>query len=72
MIADNVDQCPLTLRQIQIVKLMADGKSASEMAAIIGLSRYTINFYIADALRSAGTPKATGLVAMSLRKGWIE
>lgn len=64
--------CPLSPRQIEVVGLMADGKSAREISIILGLSHNTINSYIATALDVTGTCKATGLVAHCLRKGWIQ
>lgn len=64
--------CPLGRRQIEVVRMMADGKSVKEMSDILGISHNTINSYIATALDVTGTHKATGLVAMCLRKGWIQ
>lgn len=63
--------CPLSPRQIEVVGLMADGKSAREISGILGISTNTINSYIATALDVTGTCKATGLVAHCLRRGWI-
>ena len=63
---------PLTERQAEIAKLLADSKSADEIGELMGLRRYTINSYIRSAMDRTGTSKATGLVALCLRRGWIE
>ena len=70
-IALSADPCPLGRRQVEIVRMMANGKSVREMSDVLGISHNTINSYIATALDVTGTHKATGLVAMCLRKGWI-
>lgn len=69
--AMDIEGCPLGRRQVQVVSMMADGKSVKEMSDILGISHNTINSYIAAALDATGTHKATGLVAMCLRRGWI-
>lgn len=66
-----MSDAPLTPRQIEVVQLMADGKSAEEIGGILGLSYNTINSYVAKAFDATGTHKASGLVAMCLRRGWI-
>lgn len=64
--------CPLTGRQIEAVTLLADGLSAKEIAIQWGQSYHWVNNCIYDAMKVSGTSKSTGLVAMALRKGWIQ
>lgn len=66
-----MSEAPLTPRQIEVITLIADGKSAGEIGTILGLSPNTVNNYIASAYDITGTHKAPGLVAMCLRRGWI-
>jgi len=64
--------CPLSSRQIEVVWWMAEGKTAAEIGMILGITTYTVQTYIASAKDSAGAHKETALVAIALRKGWIE
>lgn len=63
--------CPLTRRQLEVLRWVAEGKSAIEIGIIMGLSRWTTTRHIEDAKRAAGVSKETALVATSLRQGWI-
>lgn len=62
----------LTARELQIVKLLADGKQASEIACEMGLTANTVNGYKRDIMRYVGIHTAAGLVGAAFRQGWIE
>lgn len=63
--------CPLTPAQINVVKWLADGKTAQDIADIEGVGIKGVQSHISRALVAAGAAKSTSLVAMALRKGWI-
>lgn len=65
-------RCPLGIRQLEILRWLSLGKSADETAVIMGISTHTVNDYMGKAMRKAGMNKATGLVGMALREGWIQ
>ncbi len=67
-----MSECPLTHKQIEIIRWLADGKEQVEIAEIMGSARNTITRHVSRAHQAVGTFNMHGLVAMSLRKGWIE
>lgn len=62
----------LTQKQIEVIELIADGKTSRDIAEIIGMSKYGIDERIKKSLAATGAANSTALVAMSLRKGWIK
>lgn len=64
-------ECPLTEKEINIVKLLADGHHAYEIADRTSRSIWTIRKHIENAHDKTGHATSAGLVAMALRKGWI-
>lgn len=61
----------LTTRHIEILTLMADGKSRKEIAYLTGLGKGTVGGYIKSAMDITGAHNATGLIGLAFRKGWI-
>ena len=65
-------RCPLGRRELETVRWLSLGKTAQEAADIMGISIHTANHNVARAMIKTGTSKASGLVGMALREGWIE
>lgn len=63
--------CPLHPRQIETVRWLADGKSADEIAEIMGIAYNTAITNIKRSKDDVGAVNSTSLVAMALRNGWI-
>jgi DNA-binding CsgD family transcriptional regulator len=63
--------CPLTPRQLECVKLSADGYTMKNIAYALDLSFHTVNAYLRRAKDLVGVGTETALVAAALRKGWI-
>jgi two-component system, NarL family, response regulator NreC len=61
----------LTARQLEIVRLVAEGKSSKEIGARLGLSRRTVETHRANAMRQLGLKKQTDLVRYALGQGII-
>ena len=66
---------PLSAREIDTLRWTADGKTAAEIAKIIGISRRTVESYISNAMkklgastRSAAAVKAYGLGLLTPRR----
>jgi len=66
------ENCPLTVREIEIVKHLADGDTAKAIGRKIGLTEFSVAMYIKTARRITQAKNAPHLAAMALRKGWIE
>lgn len=64
-------ECPLTHKQIEIIRWLANGKEQVEVAEIIGCARNSVSRHVSKAHQTVGTFNMHGLVAMALRKGWI-
>lgn len=63
---------PLTRRQTECVKLLADGKTAAETAIILSVKETAVLSYLKKARLAAEVYSGPALVAKALRNGWIE
>ncbi|ARO29088.1 LuxR family transcriptional regulator protein [Rhizobium sp. NXC14] len=61
----------VTPREREIIGWMAQGKTAAEIGAILGISPITVNTHIANAKAKLGVFRETALVAAALRNGII-
>ena len=62
---------PLTPREREVLKLIAEGKSSKEIAAILFISVFTVNNHRASIMEKLNLKKATDLVKYAIRKGYI-
>lgn len=62
----------LTLREMEIVKLMADGKTYREIASILGLSVKTIDCYSQRIKLKTQCYSVALLVRLAIKNGWVE
>lgn len=65
------DASTLTERETDCLTWTAEGKTSSEIAAILGLSEHTVNHYLNRAAKKLSTVNRTQAVAKALRRGWI-
>lgn len=63
---------PLTLREAEILTWVANGKTAVEISQIIGISKHSVTSHMSHAKEKAEVFKDTQLVAIAVRKGWID
>ncbi|MED0653863.1 response regulator transcription factor [Anoxybacillus geothermalis] len=68
---DEGEHEPLSPREIEVLKLLADGASTSEAAEQLYLSEFTVRDYISSALRKLRAKNRTEAVAKALRLGLI-
>jgi DNA-binding NarL/FixJ family response regulator len=61
---------PLTRREIEIIKMIAEGKSSKEMAEILFLSFRTIQNHRAKIMKKLNLKKNTDLVKYAIQKGY--
>lgn len=70
--ADRKVRPALTRRQRQIIQLIADGQSTSQVAKTLGLSSETVRTHTKAALARIGARDRAHAVALALRKGLID
>jgi DNA-binding NarL/FixJ family response regulator len=61
----------LTLREREILKLIAEGKSSKEIANLLFISVFTVNNHRASIMEKLNLKKATDLVKYAIQKGYI-
>jgi DNA-binding NarL/FixJ family response regulator len=62
---------PLTPREREVLKLIAEGKSSKEIAQLLFISVPTANNHRANIMEKLSLNKATDLVKYAIRKGYI-
>jgi LuxR family transcriptional regulator len=62
----------LTLREIDVLKLAADGKTAYESARILSLSPRTINFHVQETIRKFGVSNKISAVIAAAKAGYLD
>ncbi len=62
---------PLSLREAEVLRWTAQGKTASDVGMILGLTTRTVNFHISSAIRKLGTSKKTSAVVLATQRGFI-
>jgi DNA-binding NarL/FixJ family response regulator len=62
---------PLTPREREVLKLVAEGKSSKEIANLLFISASTVNNHRASIMEKLNLNKATDLVKYAIRKGYI-
>ena len=61
----------LTDQQIAVVRLLADGKSMKEAAALLNLTPRTIAFHKYGAMRRLKLTTSAELVRFVVKQGWV-
>ena len=64
------DQDPLTTREKEIVKLIAEGKSGTEIARLLFISVRTVQHHRANILRKLNLKKTADLIKYAISKGY--
>ena len=61
----------LTLRQLEVLRLIVDGKSNREIASGLGLSPNTVNVHRSNIMKTVGIRKTVQLVVYAIRQGLV-
>lgn len=65
--------CPLSEKQLEAIKWLSFGKTSVEVCEIMGLKhRMTLDRVLSPAFVKTETYTRHGLVAVALRRGWIQ
>jgi DNA-binding NarL/FixJ family response regulator len=62
---------PLTARELEVLRLLADGSSNKEIAARLAISEHTVKFHVNSILGKLGAGSRTEAVTVGLRSGLI-
>jgi len=62
---------PLTLRESQVLKLLAEGKSSREIARLLGLSSRTVEHHRANMMAKLGVKGVVDLVKYAIAEGYL-
>jgi NarL family two-component system response regulator YdfI len=74
--ADRSDSVPdivedLTPREVEVLRMMAEGLGNKEIASRLGISDHTVKFHISSILAKMGAASRTEAVTMGIRMGLI-
>jgi DNA-binding NarL/FixJ family response regulator len=61
----------LTIRQRDILRLIAEGQNTKQIASILGVSPKTIEYHRAKLMRAVGRHDVPGLVRLAMRAGLV-
>ena len=63
---------PLSLRQLELLRLIANGATNKELAHRLGISEATVKSYLKDLYQRLGVPSRAAAVAYALRAGIVQ
>ena len=69
--SDNVFIETLTRRELQVLRMLADGLGNKEIAQQLGISDHTAKFHVAQILAKLGVGSRTEAVALGIRRGLV-
>jgi DNA-binding CsgD family transcriptional regulator len=67
----NSPVCPLSKRELEILRWTADGKTAEEAGDILGISLRTINFHLTNIMQILAVSNKTAAVSLVQIRGWL-
>ena len=65
------DMDPLTTREREVVKLIAEGRSSKEIADLLGVSVRTVEHHRANIMEKLNLKRAADLIKYAIQKGYI-
>jgi len=63
---------PLSPRELEVLRLISDGRRNKEIAEQIGVSEQTVKNRVTSILHKLGVPNRTTAVLYAVRHGWLE
>jgi LuxR family transcriptional regulator len=60
---------PLSIREAEVLRWSAEGKTADDIGVILHLSERTVNFHIANAVRKMGASNKISAVVQAVLSG---
>jgi NarL family two-component system response regulator YdfI len=69
--AEPAQQSALTARELEVLRLMADGSANKTIAWTLGVSEHTVKFHVASIFGKLGASSRTEAVTLGIRKGLL-
>lgn len=66
------EQCPLSEREMDVLRLLAKGQTNARIAGELAISERTVGFHVGNILGKTGTESRTEAVVVAMKKGWLE
>jgi DNA-binding CsgD family transcriptional regulator len=66
-----VAEGPLTARELEVLRLMAQGLGNKEIGRVLGVSSHTAKFHVASVLTKLGVHSRTEAVSAGIRNGLV-
>ena len=63
---------PLTRREGEVVRLVADGRSNDEIGVVLGITTKTVEGHLRRLFERLGAQSRTELATRAIREGWLE
>jgi two-component system response regulator DesR len=64
-------ESPLTLRESDVLRAAADGKTAADVAAELHLSEGTVRNYLSSAIAKTGARTRAEAIRVAIEQGWL-
>ena len=68
----SIDRAHLSRRELEVVGLVADGRSNDEIGAALGIGAKTVETHLARLFERFGLASRTELATRALREGWLD
>lgn len=69
---DNAAAAQLSRREVEVVRLVVDGRSNDEIGAALGITTKTVEGHLRRLFERLGVQSRTELATRALREGWLE
>jgi two-component system response regulator DesR len=66
-----IDDCPLTERELDVMRLTVEGKSVNEIASGLHLAQGTVRNYLSSAMQKTGTHSRHLAARHAQARGWL-
>lgn len=65
------ERAPLTQRQLECLRWISEGKSSTDIGAILGISGRTVDYHVAEICSRLGVRTRMQAVAKAIQRDWI-
>jgi len=66
-----IDDCPLTDRELELLRLTIEGRSVREMSTSLHLAAGTVRNYLSSAMQKTGTAARHEAARVARERGWL-